>query len=298
MNILRSLVSRNCKIFFRDKGIFFPSLIAPLILLFLFIAFLGNVYRDSIRSIAEGFPLSDVQVESIASGWLLSTLLAVCAVTIAFTANVTMVQDRASGQAKDLFVSPAPRQIVALSYFISTFLVTCAICLVALLGGFIYIAIAGWNLTMGDVLFTLLDTFLLVLFGTALSSIVCEFLKSQGGVTAIQVLVSSAYGFLCGAYMPIGSLVGWLRNVLMFLPGTYGTGLLHSHLMNGAIEAIATEGVPQELISGMKDGFDCNLYFFETAVSEWICYLILVGTILLLCAVYLILCLRNKKRSA
>ncbi len=50
MKTLGYLIARNCKIFYKDKGLFFSSLIAPLILMFLFVAFLGNVYRDSLLS--------------------------------------------------------------------------------------------------------------------------------------------------------------------------------------------------------------------------------------------------------
>ncbi len=297
MKTLLSLVERNCKLFFRDKGTFFPSLLAPLILLFLFIAFLGNVYRDSIRSIVAGFPISDGAVEGIAAGWLLSSLLAVCAVTIAFTANTIMVQDRATGRAKDLLVSPVQPALVALAYFIATFLVTLMICAVALGAGLIYVGAAGWHLTAEDLCLAVADTVLLTLFGTALSSVVCHFLHSQGGVTGVQAIVSAAYGFLCGAYMPLDSLTDWLKDALMFLPGTYGTGLLHTHLMDGAIGALAGEGIPEALIEGMKDGFDCNLTFFGSAVPEWTSYLVLALAALVLIALYVLLCSVRLRRS-
>lgn len=293
-----ALVARNCKLFFKDKGVFWVSLMAPLILLFLFVAFLGNVYRDSIRSVAAGFVLTDAMVESIASGWLISSLIAVCAVTIAFTANTIMVQDRVTGQRNDILVTPVARPLVALGYFAATFSVTAVICLVALSAGFIYMAVAGWHLTVGDVLLTLCDTLLLVLFGTALSSVVCHFLHSQGGVTGIQATVSAAYGFLCGAYMPISNLTEWLKNVIMFFPGTYGTGLLHSHLMRGAIEALKDEGLPEALVLGMKDGFDCNLYFFGTSVPQWVCFLVLAAVTLALIGLYILLLTLRRKRSA
>ena len=48
MKGLNALVWRNTKLFFKDKGMFFTSLITPLILLVLFVTFLGNVYRDSL----------------------------------------------------------------------------------------------------------------------------------------------------------------------------------------------------------------------------------------------------------
>ena len=52
-----NLFIRNCKLFFKDKGMFFASLITPVILLVLYAAFLANVYRDSfISALPEGFP--------------------------------------------------------------------------------------------------------------------------------------------------------------------------------------------------------------------------------------------------
>ena len=39
-----SLVKRNTKLFFKDKGMFFTSLITPVILLVLYATFLAGVY--------------------------------------------------------------------------------------------------------------------------------------------------------------------------------------------------------------------------------------------------------------
>ncbi len=291
---LRALVARNCKLFFRDKGTFLPSLLSPLILLFLFIAFLGNVYRDSIRSVLEGVSVTGAEVESIASGWLVSSLVAVCAVTVAFTANTIMVQDRAGGQADDIFVTPVPRPVVYFSYFLSTYLVTAAICFVALGAGFVYMTIAGWHLSAADFFLALADTLLLVFFGTALSSLVCRFLRTQGAVVAIQATVSAAYGFLCGAYIPIGNMAGWLGDLISCLPATYGTVLLHAHLMGGAIGAVGG-GLPPALIAGLEEGFDCTVSFFGHAVPEWGCYLVLALACMLLAAVFLGLCFAEKR---
>ena len=50
MNQLSALIKRNTKLYFKDKGMFFTSLITPLILLVLYGTFLGNVYEDSFKS--------------------------------------------------------------------------------------------------------------------------------------------------------------------------------------------------------------------------------------------------------
>lgn len=45
-----ALTKRNIKVFFKDKGMFFTSLITPVILLVLYVTFLAKVYRDSFAS--------------------------------------------------------------------------------------------------------------------------------------------------------------------------------------------------------------------------------------------------------
>ena len=47
MNKLHNMIRRNIQLFFKDKGMFFCSLITPVILLVLYATFLARVYRDS-----------------------------------------------------------------------------------------------------------------------------------------------------------------------------------------------------------------------------------------------------------
>ena len=49
MSMAFILIKRNIKLFFKDKGMFFTSLITPAILLVLYVTFLGNVYTPSSR---------------------------------------------------------------------------------------------------------------------------------------------------------------------------------------------------------------------------------------------------------
>lgn len=81
--ILKSLIKRNTKLFFKDKGMFFTALITPLILLVLFFTFLGNVYRDTfVSAIPEGLSVPDGLLDGIVGGQLLSSLLSVSCVTV------------------------------------------------------------------------------------------------------------------------------------------------------------------------------------------------------------------------
>lgn len=287
-----SLTKRGLKLFFKDKGMLFSSLITPIILLVLYITFLAKVYNDSFVSSLEAAHFSDFPQELIdatVGGQLFSSLLAVCCITVAFCCNMIMVQDKVSGARKDLMLTPVKRSTLALSYYLSTFISTFIICLIAEGASFIYLASVGWYLSVGDILLALLDVFLLVMFGTALSSIVNFFLKSQGQISAVGTVVSAGYGFICGAYMPISQFGEGLQKVLSFLPGTYGTALIRSHSLNGVFREMSALGFPDEVVEGIKKSIDCSVYFFGNKVSEGGMYAVLGGSVALLIGIYILM---------
>ena len=112
------------------------------------------------------------------------------------------------------------------------------------------------------------ESFLLTLFGTALSSCLHYFLTTQGQLSAVGTLVSAGYGFICGAYMPMSNFPEGLQKVLSFLPGTYATSLLHNHWIRGALNEMGDAGVPGQVLDAIRDGIDCNIYFSGEAVSQ------------------------------
>lgn len=135
----------------------------------------------------------------------MAALLAVSCVTVTFCVNLTMVQDRANGTRKDFNVSPISRCKLYLGYFMSTVassLMVNGLALVLCLG---YVYKMVWYMSTSDVLWVILDEILLVLFGSTLSSIVSYPLTTQGQLSAVGTIVSSGYGFVCGAYMPISN---------------------------------------------------------------------------------------------
>lgn len=291
MKSLNALILRNIKLFFKDRGLFFSALITPLILLVLYATFLGNTYRSSFLSaLPEGFTVSEDLINGLVGGQLISSLLAVCCVTVAFCSNMLMVQDKVTGARQDLTVTPVKRSVLALGYYIATAVSTLIIFLITACAGFLYLAKVGWYLSVTDILLIFADVFLLVLFGTALSSIINVFLTTQGQMSAVGTLVSAGYGFLCGAYMPISNFSDGLQKVLSFLPGTYGTSLLRNHAMRGVFAEMADSGFPAEVVEGIKDSLDCNLYFFDHTVELGTMYCILSGAAAAVIVAYVLIC--------
>ncbi|MCI5623080.1 MULTISPECIES: ABC transporter permease [Anaerostipes] len=294
MKELKALVKRNTKLFFMDKGMFFTSLITPAILLVLYATFLGNVYKDSFTSVLpKTLEVSEKLIDGCVSGQLMSSILAVSCVTVAFCSNMLMVQDKANGTICDLTISPVKPSILALSYYLATLISTLIICYAATVICLGYVAATGWYLSVKDLGLIFLDVFLLVLFGTALSSIIGFFLSTQGQISAVGTIISAGYGFICGAYMPISQFSEGLQKVLSFLPGTYGTSLLRNHALGGVYKEMKHVGFPSEVIESIRDSIDCNLYFFDQKVSLATMYMILTGTVILLIDIYVFI---NKVR--
>ena len=290
MSTTSTLIKRNIKLFFKDKGMFFTALITPVILLVLYATFLGNVYRDSLTAgIPEGIELSKNIIDGLVGSQLISSILAVSCVTVAFCSNFLMVQDKATGVIKDFKTSPAKSSTLSISYYIATLVSTLIICLVAAAVCLIYSATVGWYMSLSDILYLLLDIVLLALFGTALSSVINFFLSTQGQIGAVGTIVSSGYGFICGAYMPISSFSAGLQRVISFLPGTYGTSLVRNHTMRGALAEMQTQGVPVEVINELKSALDLNLEFLGQQVSISSMYLILIAAIVILITVFILL---------
>ena len=277
MSVLFALIRRNVKLFFKDKAMFFTSMVTPLILLVLYVTFLGEVYKDSFVATLSGMGLTveDSLADGFVAGQLFSSLLAVCSITVAFCSNMLMVQDKVTGARMDLTVSPVAPRTLSLSYYFATVISTLLVCLAATAACLIYVATVGWYLSLTDILLILLDTLVLVLFGTALSSVIHFFLSTQGQISAVGSIVSACYGFLCGAYMPISQFSKGLQTVLSVLPGTYGTSLLRQHTLRGVCEKMEAQGYAKEAITGLQDAFDYNIYMGDTLVKPWVMYLVL-----------------------
>ena len=137
---------------------------------------------------------------------------------------------------------------LSLSYYTATLFSTLIICFAATGICLTYVAIVGWNMSLARYYFFLfLDILLLVLFGTALSSIINFFLSTQGQISAVGTIISAGYGFICGAYMPISSFGKGLQKIISFLPGTYGTSLNPKSYNARALAEIQNQGIPNKL---------------------------------------------------
>lgn len=293
------LINRNTKTYFKDKFLFFTSLLTPLILLVLFFTFLKNVYIDSFTAaFPPNFTVDRNLLNGTAGAWLLSSVVSVSSVTVAFCANMVMVDDKIHHALNDFKVAPVKSTTISLSYFISNFFVVTLVMICVLALGFIYLAIVGWYISVGEFFMILLGCLCNILFGSLLSTIVLSFVHSQGMQSAVATLVSALYGFISGAYMPISSFSVGLQNFLGLLPSTYGTSIIRNHCMSGYLSAMSANGLPNDAIEAIRNGFDANIKVFGNNIPLPAMYGIFLGTCAFLLIIFvLIVYLKGKNVS-
>ena len=290
MKTLQALTMRNIRMYFKDKGMFFTSLITPLILLVLYSTFLKNIFDQTFADAfaSAGMQVSEKLIHGCSGGQMVSSLLSVSCVTVVFCCNLLMVQDRANGTDRDLKISPVSSGTIALSYFLAAFISSWLICLCAEMFCMIYLYFTGWYMSAMDIVLVTANVTLLVLFGTSLSSLCSAPLKTQGQASALGTIISAGYGFICGAYMPISQFSKGIRDVVTLLPGTYGTSLIRNRIMHGVFLEMENMHVPEAMINGLKDSIDVNLYFNSMAVSTSTMVVIVAAAIVILLAGYMV----------
>lgn len=289
-NSVKYFTKRNIHLFFKDKGTLFASILSPIILFVLYVSFLRNVYVQSIESVLprEVSGLSDL-INSFAASQLMSSIIAVSCITVAFCSNIIMAQDKISGARNDFLVSPIKPSKLALGYYLANVATTMMVCFIAAAVGFVYIAIVGWHFVFSDVLFILIDIVLAVLFGTAAAALVDSFISTQGGIGAVSTIISSLYGFLCGAYMPISQMGDSFRDFVMFIPGTYATGLFRNHYINPVLSKMSDKINDDRIISEIRETFDIDLKFFDNKVEMSTMYIVIIVSAAVLITAYVLM---------
>lgn len=199
-----NLAVRNLKIFFRDKSSVFFSFLSVIIIIGLYVLFLGDV----ITSDMDGLP----GVRFLMDSWIASGLMAVTSITSTMGAFGIMVEDRARKNNRDFLTAPLKRSTIAGGYVVSTYLIGVIISLVTLVLIELYIVAYGGSLLPFTSLLKVVGLILLsVLSSSAMVFFITSFFKSMNAFSTASTILGTLIGFLTGIYIPIGVLPGVYR---------------------------------------------------------------------------------------
>ena len=297
LHMIYSQTMRNLKIFLKDKANIFFALLSPLIVLGLYILFLGRIQTDGLLSALQEMGVSggEKEIRSFADCWMLSGVMASACITVPLCACGVMVQDRNRGIRADLAASPVPGWMPPAAYFFSVVAAGLIIGFAVLVICLVWLAATGsWFLSVTDVLVLLGTLVLSVLSSSTLLVFVVGFLRTEGAFTGLNVILGTVIGFLIGAYMPLSVFPTGVQYVTLFVPGSYSAGIFRNCFMNGALDNIA-QNISPEFADALASQYALKLNFFGTDMPAWVMAIVLGATVLLFAAANLIAAKFRKK---
>jgi multidrug/hemolysin transport system permease protein len=269
------------KIYLRDKGSVFFSLLSMLIVLILMLFFLGDMSVESLTDLLSELPGRNAGQDAdhalmFVTLWTCAGIVSINAVTVTLAVYSSMIKDRTEGRFASICTAPVSRFTISAAYVTSAWICSCIICVLTLVLSEIYC------IAKGGVYFSFLSH--LKLFGmigvnsftyAALMYLVAVLVKTQGAWSGIGTIVGTLVGFLGGIYLPIGSLAENVGNILKCTPVIYGAKMFRS-IMTEEICREIFGGAPEKLQTEYLDAMGVTMDFFGKSVSNAACVVILL----------------------
>ena len=270
------MIKRNLLLFFRDKAAVFFSLLAVLIILGLYVLFLGNTMEEALR-LQLGFD-SD-KIPATMASIIFAGLIATTSITSSMGALGIAVTDKEKA-GKDFQTSPTSSGKITLSYMLSSAFIGVIMTTVALVFCTAYIVFKGNSLPgFTDCLLLFLTTLLSVLCGNGVVFLITTFIKSSGAFTAMSTVIGTLIGFLMGVYIPIGTLPEGVQWVIKCFPMSHAASMYKQILADGALSELFADA-PVEALDGFREMFGVVFVYGGFVSGFWFSATVLVVTTL------------------
>lgn len=273
-----AITIRNMKIYLRDRGAVFFSLLSTFIVIGLMVFFLGDMNIEGILGILEKFPGRDkVQDEKNAQllvlSWTSAGILSINAVTVTLAVFSGMIKDRVSGKLNSIYTSPVSRVTIAAGYIAAAWVSSVIVCVITL--GITEIYAIAQGMEAYDII-THLQLLGLIMVNSfvfaTLMYLVALIAKTEGAWSGLGTVVGTLVGFLGGIYIPIGVLSDTIGGLMKCTPIIYSTAMFRK-IMNEDIIEKTFAGTSEELIAEYKLEMGIDLQLFEhllTVTQEWL----------------------------
>jgi len=272
MKMLIQLVKRNLLLYLRDKASVFFSFLSVIIIIAMYILFLGNMQiNDLTRSVGDIPGLN-----WLTSSWIMAGILTVSTITVPLASLGTLIKDKENGKIVDFYTSPINRNILALSYLISSWITSFIMVFLNFIIGQIYVILNGGEF------FNIIKTLQLVgLFSISIISFssmffyISLFMKSQNAFGLLSTIVGTFVGFLGGIYIPIGVLSSSIQRVMNSLPTSHSVTLIRRTYMSGAINKVF-KNAPEDIYDNYADIYGLTIKINDTDISNTMMLLYLI----------------------
>lgn len=249
------LISRNRKVYTRDRLAFFMSFLSVIILILVYQVFLGQLQIDAIKE-ALGSDTASSDTIKMVNYWLISGLTTIISMTSTLGAFGVMVSDKEKKLSEDFKVSPISNFKVELSYAI--FAILFGIILTMFSCVFAIGIFNGLSSLLDYSVMDYLKIFGIVSLSTVLSAAIVlpilAFIRTSSAFTTLSTIVGTFIGFISGVYLSIGSVGETLQQVMTWFPMTQVNALLKQVLMKDSITQVF-ENAPSSVVNEYKESY-------------------------------------------
>lgn len=279
---MRHFIKRNLLVFFRDRISVFYSLLSVIIIIGLYVLFLGDMLIKGMEEIKGARFLMD--------SWIMAGLIAVTPITTLLGSMGNLIMDKKYNQYKDFYVSPMKRSHITFGYIISSFITSFILTLLTFVLAEIYIVLYGGELLNLEAVIKVFGIMLLnQIFACFLVFLLVSGLKSVNAFSTASSVIGTLIGFLTGIYIPIGNLPKSVQTVVMIFPPSHTGVLLRQVMMKQATE-VSFENVPAQYIEDFQVMLGVAYKIGDNILSPYvsIIYLVIVGLICMSLSLWLI----------
>ena len=247
------LISRNRKVYTRDRLAFFMSFLSVIILILVYQVFLGQIQIDAVKE-ALGSDTASSDTIKMVNYWLISGLTTIISMTSTLGAFGVMVSDKEKKLSEDFKVSPISNFKVELSYAI--FAILFGIILTMFSCVFAIGIFNGFASLLDYSAKDYLTIFGIISLSTVLSASIIlpilTFIQTSSAFTTLSTIVGTFIGFISGVYLSIGSVGETLQQVMTWFPMTQVNALLKQVLMKDSIAQVF-DSAPSSVVNEYKE---------------------------------------------
>lgn len=248
---MRAFTLRNLRLYFRDTASVFFSMLAVIIILVVYLLFLGNVWTQNLPNMQAA--------RAMMNYWILAGLLAVTSLTTTMGAFGTMVEDKHRRLIKDFQASPISAARLMGGYVLSSYIVGVIMSALAFVLAELYMLISGAGLLPPMIMLRVLGLILLsTLCNTAMVFLLVSFFKTNAAFSTASTILGTLIGFLAGIYMPVGMLPGALQAFIKVFPVSHAAALFRQAMMGPSMQAVFA-GAPSQTLAAFQS--EMGVYF-------------------------------------
>ena len=264
------LVRRNLKLYFRDRGAVFFSLLAVFIIIALYAVFLSDVWLDSYSRDLPG-------IDFLMNTWIVSGLLAVASLTTTMGAFGVLIDDKVKKIDKDFYASPVKRSRLARGYLGGALIIGIIMTLITFTLSEIYIVLKGGHWVQPLPALKILGLILLsTMTNTALVCFIVSFFKTHQSFATASTVIGTLIGFLTGVYLPVGALPESVQTIIKLFPPSHAAALFRQTLMEEPMQTVF-KAADQGFVAGFKEFMGVTYILGGHEITPLMSILVLAG---------------------